>query len=137
MSGPALGLLLLPVVIGSLCGALAHGRRAVKVGERYRDVADAERVRVDAHVRSMEQLGHSADLSLKLTAHLEKQALDKQSALQTVAADTTIAAMLLRDVLNTPLLDEEGAFMQEVVDQLHDQGKRVAKFKEHVELAAG
>ncbi|MYN17051.1 hypothetical protein GTP81_09835 [Rugamonas sp. FT107W] len=137
LSGPVLALLLVPVLIGVLCGALVQGRRALKVGERYQDFANATRVQADQHAHAMERLGRCADLHLTLTAHLEKQALDKQSALQTVAADTTIAAMLLRDVLNTPLLNEEGAFIQEVVDQLHDQRKRVAKFKDHVDMVAG
>jgi hypothetical protein len=107
---------------------LVQGRKAVAVAHEQQRVAQQWQERAASHVRQFDRIRKGATLSMQLTTVRERRLRLHQSELEDIAFDTTNAAKLLKDVLNTALLDEEGAFLDGVIQELHGQKERIAGF---------
>lgn len=75
-------------------------------------------------------------MSMRLNEALATRMHAREAELEEVARDTVNAAILLKDVLNTALLNEEGAFLGEIIEQLHGQKERIAGFADRIAAAA-
>lgn len=120
---------------GVMTGGALQGTRMASVAGRHAALAQQWQERAAQHVAALERIRHGAVLSMRLTAVLESSLLAQETQLESIAMDTTNAAVLLKDVLNTALLNEEGAFLDGVIGQLHGQQQRIAGFAGHLAAA--
>nr|WP_314545466.1 hypothetical protein [uncultured Massilia sp.] len=120
---------------GLLTGGALQGNKTATVAGRHAALAQQWQERAAQHVAALERIRHGAVLSMRLTAALERRLLAQETQLESIAMDTTNAAVLLKDVLNTALLNEEGAFLDGVIGQLHGQQQRIAGFAGHLAAA--
>jgi len=123
------------VVLALACGAI-NGRKTMRCAAPGEVLAAAFNLQADAFFNDAARIVEAADAARRITVRLCNGMLEQQGQLEAIARDTTNAAILLRDVLNTPLVNEEGAFMQEVIDELHAQNKRIGKFASDLEAVA-
>lgn len=115
-------------VAGLVISGLTHARKTLAVACQHLALAQQWRERASAHVLGIEEIRRGAMLSMQLCAAHELRVRSRQLELEDIALDTTNAAKLLKDVLNTALLNEEGAFLEDVIEQLHGQKERIAGF---------
>lgn len=119
-------------VLGTMVGGMLQGRAALELARKQEAIAGEWRKRVEQHVARLERIRATAMQSMQLAAAMERRVEARRSELDDVARDTTNAAVLLKDVLNTALLNEEGAFLDDVIERLQGQRQSVARFAERV-----
>ncbi|WP_056441120.1 hypothetical protein [Massilia sp. Root335] len=120
---------------GMLAGMI-HGRRAVYVAREHEALGRQWHKEAASFVQKTDRVRRFAAMSTRLNASLATRMHAREAELEEVARDTVNAAILLKDVLNTALLNEEGAFLDEVIEQLHGQKERIAGFADRIAAAA-
>jgi hypothetical protein len=122
------------LVAGMLAGVV-HGRRALAVAREHEALGRQWQKEAASYVQKAERVRRFAAMSMRLNAALATRMQAREAELEEVARDTVNAAILLKDVLNTALLNEEGAFLDEVIEQLHGQKERIAGFADRIAAA--
>lgn len=120
---------------GMLAGVV-QGRRAVAVAREHEALGRQWQKEAASFVQKADRVRRFAAMSMRLNATLARRTQACEAELEEVARDTVNAAVLLKDVLNTALLNEEGAFLDEVIEQLHGQKERIAGFTDRIAAAA-
>jgi hypothetical protein len=115
-------------LVATALAGLVQGRKAGVVAREQQRVAQQWEERAAAHALQSDRIRKGATLSMQLTTARRRRLSLRQGELEDIAFDTTNAAKLLKDVLNTALLDEEGAFLEGVIQELHGQKERIASF---------
>lgn len=128
VAAPSMLIGVLLTIIGALIAGMANGRQAIRIAHIQQDFAAKCSSDADAFVRETERIVKAVEMTTIVIERMRCNMLTQQAQLETVATDTTNAAVLLKDVLNTPLMNAEGAFIQEVIDKLHEQKERVTQF---------
>lgn len=123
-------------LIGLMLAGSLQGQKVFSTARQYTASAEKWQERAVSHIAQIERIGKGAALSAQLTATLGSRVQSRETELEAIALDTTNAAVLLKDVLNTALLNEDGSFLEDVVDQLHGQKKRIADFAGQIAVDA-
>jgi hypothetical protein len=123
-------------LVAVMFAGLAQGRRALATAREHETLARQWQKQAASYVRKTERIRRFAAMSVRLNEALATRMHAREAELEEVARDTVNAAILLKDVLNTALLNEEGAFLDEVIEQLHGQKQRIAGFADRIAAAA-
>jgi hypothetical protein len=123
-------------LVAGMFAGLAQGTRALAAARQHEALARQWQKQATSYVREADRVRRFAAMSVGLTGALATTLHAREAELEEVARDTVNAAILLKDVLNTALLNEEGAFLDEVIEQLHGQKERIAGFADRIAAAA-
>ena len=135
-----------PAVIGSavivvaMAGAMCSG---VRDGVRKRDAAimfahQSDLFSTQANNSSIRLMQvHASVYAMRSILNLLfSQIIHSTGNVQTIVTDATNAAALLKSILNTPLLGDDGALLENVIEKMHAQKANVDAFAKKLATAA-
>lgn len=122
----------LPAVVLALVGMLLtgaqEGRQHFELSDRFARNGQAFISELNVQQAQIRQIHQHADTMSSVILRLGAELTSTSGSMHGVVADAANAAVLLKDILRMPLLNEEGALLEHVVEQLRDRAESIDAF---------